>query len=97
MSSTVQRREFLTALGAGTAGLSGCVGNLPGSGDGVDRTIYVGGYHWGFVIIGASLFAYDVLKKRFVRRDEPDSISDGTIISRRIFAEGDAGSELDND
>ncbi|WP_254533345.1 hypothetical protein [Natrinema gelatinilyticum] len=50
MSLIVQRREFLTALGAGIASLSGCVGNLPGSGDGVDRTIYVGAYHWGFVM-----------------------------------------------
>ncbi|WP_286046706.1 hypothetical protein [Halalkalicoccus sp. NIPERK01] len=54
MSPTVQRREFLTALGAGIAGLSGCVGNLPGSGDGVDRTIYVGAYHWGFVMFDDS-------------------------------------------
>ncbi|MFC7130494.1 hypothetical protein [Haloferax chudinovii] len=54
MSPTVQRREFLTALGAGIVGLSGCVGNLPGSGGGVDRTIYVGAYHWGFVIVDES-------------------------------------------
>lgn len=54
MSPTVQRREFLTALGASIAGLSGCVGNLPGSGGGVDRTIYVGAYHWGFVIVDES-------------------------------------------
>jgi len=54
MSPRVQRRELLTALGAGIAGLSGCVGNLSGSGDGVDRTIYVGGYHWGFVMLDTS-------------------------------------------
>jgi hypothetical protein len=54
MSPAVQRREFLTALGAGIVGLSGCVGNLPGSGGGVDRTIYVGAYHWGFVIVDES-------------------------------------------
>lgn len=54
MSPTVPRRGFLTALGTGIASLSGCVGNLPGSGDGVDRTIYVGGYHWGFVMVDDS-------------------------------------------
>ena len=51
MSPTVQRREFLTALGVGIGSLSGCIGNLPGSGDGVDRTVYVGAYHWGFVMV----------------------------------------------
>ncbi|MFC6993892.1 hypothetical protein ACFQH3_20550 [Haladaptatus sp. GCM10025707] len=51
MSPTVQRREILTALGAGIASLSGCIGNLPGSGDSIDRTIYVGAYHWGFVML----------------------------------------------
>lgn len=54
MPPTVQRREFLAALGAGVTSLSGCVGNLPGSGDDVDRTIYVGAYHWGFVIFDES-------------------------------------------
>lgn len=54
MSPIVQRREFLTVLGAGVASLSGCVGNLPGSGDDVDRTVYVGAYHWGFVIFDKS-------------------------------------------
>ena len=54
MSSTVQRRGFLMALGAGVASLAGCVGNLPGSGSGADRTIYVGAYHWGFIIVDES-------------------------------------------
>ncbi|WP_170864871.1 hypothetical protein [Halogranum amylolyticum] len=54
ISPTVQWREFLITLGAGIAGLSGCVGNLLGSDDGVDKTIYVGAYHWGFVIVDES-------------------------------------------
>jgi len=49
------------------------------------------------IILGASVFGYDVLKKRFVRREEPDTISDGTIISRRVFAEDDVGDDLDDD
>lgn len=54
MVPTIQRRAFLTALGAGVASLSGCAGTLPGSDDDVDRTIYVGAYHWGFVIFDES-------------------------------------------
>ncbi|WP_435344919.1 hypothetical protein [Haloarchaeobius sp. HRN-SO-5] len=55
MSQTAHRRAFLAALGAGTASLSGCVfGNLPGSDDDVDRTVYVGAYHWGFVVFDDS-------------------------------------------
>lgn len=54
MPPTIQRRQFLAALGAGVASLSGCVGNLPGSGDDVDRTIFVGAYHWGFIIVDES-------------------------------------------
>jgi nitric oxide reductase subunit B len=49
------------------------------------------------IIIGASVFGYDVLKKRFVRRNEPETISEGTIISRRIFAEDDADADLGDD
>lgn len=48
------RREFLTALGttAGVTALTGCLSDgLPGSGGSVDRTIYVGAYHWGFVLL----------------------------------------------
>jgi len=49
------------------------------------------------IIVGASVFGYDVLKKRFVRREESDTVSNGTIISRRIFAEDDTGADLDED
>ncbi|WP_423750636.1 nitric-oxide reductase large subunit [Salinirarus marinus] len=41
------------------------------------------------VILGAAVFSYDVLKKRFVRRKVPETPVDGTVISRRIFAEDD--------
>jgi len=54
VSPTVQRREFLTTLGVGLAGLAGCVGDFPGSGGDVDRTIYVGAYHWGFIVVDES-------------------------------------------
>lgn len=70
MVQTVRRRGFLTALGAGIAGLSGCIGNLPGSGGGVDRTIYVGAYHWGFVMIddaGEELDRVDVRRSDVLR------------------------------
>lgn len=54
MAPTVLRREFLTVFGAGLASVSGCVGTLPGRGGDVDRTIYVGAYHWGFVVLNGS-------------------------------------------
>lgn len=53
MPST-SRRKFLTALGAtaGATTLSGCLsGGLPGSGGSVDRTVFVGAYHWGFILL----------------------------------------------
>lgn len=51
MASTSSRRRFLATLGGtGLAGLAGCVsGGLPWS-ESVDRTLYVGTYHWGFVL-----------------------------------------------
>ncbi|MFB6122304.1 MAG: nitric-oxide reductase large subunit [Haloferacaceae archaeon] len=39
------------------------------------------------IILGSGVFCYDVLKKRFVRREETTPSSGGTIISRRIFGE----------
>lgn len=54
MISTVSRRQFLATLGAaaGTTGLSGCLSDdFPGNRESVDRTIYVGAYHWGFVLL----------------------------------------------
>jgi len=48
------RRRFLAAVGAssGSFGLAGCLGGgLPGDGDGPDRIVYVGAYHWGFLLL----------------------------------------------
>lgn len=55
--ATIGRRRFLAALGAsaGVAGLSGCVSGGPAGGRrSVDRTLYVGAYHWGFVLLDGS-------------------------------------------
>jgi len=50
------------------------------------------------IILGAALFCTDVLKKRFVRREEPTTAtSGGTVISRRVFGEDtDTSHELDD-
>ncbi len=40
------------------------------------------------ILLGSGLFAYDVLKKRFVRREETAPSADGTVISRRVFDDG---------
>lgn len=47
------RRQFLAGVGAVTlTGLAGCTSvALPGSGSGPDRTLYVGAYHWGFILL----------------------------------------------
>jgi hypothetical protein len=82
MSPTVQRREFLTALGAGIAGLAGCVGNLPGSSGGVDRTIYVGAYHWGFIIVDESGEEQDRI--RLQRNDVLRVVSFNTLASQAV-------------
>jgi hypothetical protein len=50
-----RRREFLLALGSTAAALSGCVSTpFPGSGGDADVTLYVGAYHWGFVLLDES-------------------------------------------
>jgi len=52
--SSLPRRRFLASLGAGAGavGLAGCVGRgLPGSAPRPDLTVYVGAYHWGFVLL----------------------------------------------
>lgn len=67
MTRPARRREVLAALGAGIASLSGCIGDLPGSGGGVDRTIYVGAYHWGFVMVDES---GEELERLNVRRSD---------------------------
>lgn len=52
MAPTVHRRDVLTALGVGIAGLAGCTsGTSPRSGDDVDKTVYVGAYHWGYLMV----------------------------------------------
>ncbi|MDF9748175.1 MULTISPECIES: hypothetical protein [Halobacteriales] len=82
MSPTVQRREFLTALGAGIAGLAGCVGNLPGTSGGVDRTIYVGAYHWGFIIVDESGEEQDRISLQ--RNDVLRVVSFNTLASQAV-------------
>ncbi|WP_435129845.1 nitric-oxide reductase large subunit [Halobaculum sp. D14] len=50
------------------------------------------------LILGAVVFCYDVVKKRFVRREAATDVADGTIISRRIFgADEDAGVDIGDD
>lgn len=50
------------------------------------------------IILGASVFSYDVLKKRFVRREEGVSIPGGTIISRRVLGdEEETGADIGDD
>lgn len=47
------RRAALATLGAAIGGLAGCTaGPFPGGGS--DRTVYVGAYHWGFVLFDDS-------------------------------------------
>ena len=47
------RREFLGGIGTATlTGLAGCASvGIPGRDDGPDRTLYIGAYHWGFIIL----------------------------------------------
>lgn len=47
------RREFLAGIGAVTlTGLAGCSSRaIPGINDEPDRTLYVGAYHWGFILL----------------------------------------------
>lgn len=52
--SVTTRRRFLGGLGStvGTLSLAGCVGNpIPGSRREPDLTVFVGAYHWGFIVI----------------------------------------------
>lgn len=53
MSRVGTRREFLAGVGAATlTGLAGCTSaGIPGSNSGPDRTLYVGAYHWGFILL----------------------------------------------
>ena len=48
------RRQFLSTVAASASlvGTAGCVGTGFPGGDGTpDRSVYVGGYHWGFVLL----------------------------------------------
>lgn len=46
----------------------------------------------GLLILGTALFCYDVLQKRFVRREPTTATeSDDTVISRRVFSENTDG------
>jgi len=52
MKRAPSRREFLAGAGAATVtGLAGCTSALPGIGSEPDRTLYVGAYHWGFIVL----------------------------------------------
>ena len=54
MTSLPSRRQFLATLGAsaGAVALAGCLGTgFPGGSPTPDRTVYVGAYHWGFVLL----------------------------------------------
>ena len=52
MKQVSTRRKFLAGAGAVTVtGLAGCTSALPGSGSGPDKTLYVGAYHWGFIVL----------------------------------------------
>jgi hypothetical protein len=47
-----RRRELLLAAGGAVAALSGCVSTeFPENGGDADVTVYVGSYHWGFVLL----------------------------------------------
>lgn len=54
--TSVRRRAFLLATGGAVASLSGCASTgVPGRRrTNADTTLYVGSYHWGFVLLDAS-------------------------------------------
>lgn len=82
MTQTVQRRGFLASLGAGVTSLSGCVGNLLGGGDDVDRTVYVGAYHWGFVVFDG--YGDELERVDIQRGDVLRIVSFNTAASRAV-------------
>lgn len=53
MRQTTSRRAFLGGVGAvALTGLAGCsTAGIPGRNSGPDRTLYVGAYHWGFILL----------------------------------------------
>lgn len=54
--TSLRRRAFLLATGGAVASLSGCASTrFPGGGGtNADTTLYVGSYHWGFVLLDDS-------------------------------------------
>ncbi|AZH27065.1 cupredoxin domain-containing protein [Haloplanus aerogenes] len=54
--TTLRRREFLLAAGGALTSLAGCTApNFPGGRrSNADATLYVGAYHWGFVVLDES-------------------------------------------
>lgn len=63
MAAPGTRREFLTGLGVvAFAGLAGCTANPPQlGGRSVDRTLYIGAYHWGFLLLDEDGVEHDQL------------------------------------
>lgn len=53
MTQMASRRGFLAGVGAvSLSGLAGCSARrVPGWNEGPDRTLYVGAYHWGFILL----------------------------------------------
>ena len=50
--ASLPRRGFLSVAGGAVAALSGCVSNgLSGGRRAFDATVYVGSYHWGFILL----------------------------------------------
>ncbi|MFB6086629.1 MAG: hypothetical protein ABEJ84_07480 [Halodesulfurarchaeum sp.] len=50
--STTRRKFLAGTAGVALTGLAGCTtGVLPGDRDGANRTLYIGSYHWGFILL----------------------------------------------
>jgi len=50
----LRRRAFLCSAGGALASLSGCASTGVGTRRNADTTLYVGSYHWGFVVLDES-------------------------------------------
>ena len=52
VTSSLSRRAFLSTAAGATVALAGCVSTgTPGARRDADVTLYVGSYHWGFVLL----------------------------------------------